>query len=538
MKIKIEKKYLVLPTNVNAKQKDIRFFENGKERYFLNMRLDTVDPDFYAYIEMSRFLGKELDVEIFPQMDLPFLQADEIEFDGEDALRPDIHFTAKRGWINDPNGLIYLNGEYHLFYQYNPAAREWYNAHWGHAVSKDLLHWEDRPIALYPDELGFAFSGTAIVDENNLLGLQTGEEKTVLLYYTAAGNYAPNPKPYTQCLAYSTDGLQTVEKYTGNPILGKLETESRDPSVHWCEERNQYVMALYLDNDVYGLFVSDDLVSWTELQRFKIEGENECPNFFPMKDEEGNKKWVFIGAHDIYLIGEFRGGEFCPLQEPKSLCKETDAYASQVFANMPNDRIVRMAWGRWNRLKAKTFSGQLTIPCDVKLEKSNGEYYLSTLPIPELERLIKNKQSFEKTEFHGKKEIVFSIENAATEIRVNGNYQKTSNFTLSIFGVTLSFDFDKNECKPIYYSVVSKEWQEGEHKNLLSINQENFDVRIIADHSGVEVFCDNGKISFMIIERAVCDGNFPYVKFNMEDPSRPFESVTLITYDRTWRKNQ
>ena len=538
MKIKIEKKYLVLPTNVHVKQKDIRLFDNGKECYFLNMRLDSVDPDFYAYIEMSRFIGKELDVEITPHMKLTYTQADEIEFDTKDALRPDIHFTAKRGWINDPNGLIYLNGEYHLFYQYNPTAREWYNAHWGHAVSKDLLHWEDRPIALYPDELGFAFSGTAVIDEQNLLGLQKGDEKTVLLYYTAAGKHASTPKPYQQCLAYSIDGLHTIEKYQGNHILTELETESRDPSVIWCEERKQYVMALYLDNDVYALFVSDNLVSWTELQRFTIQGESECPNFFPMKDENGNKKWVFIGAHDTYIIGEFQAGKFCPQQEPKSLCKETDAYASQVFANMPNDRIVRMAWGRWGRLKAKTFSGQLTIPCDMKLTKYNGEYYFSVLPVAELESLIKEKRTFDGAVFYGKKEVVFPIENAATEIRISGNYNQMSNFTLSVFGVTLSFDFDKNECKPIYYSIVQREWQEGEHKNLLSINKESFDVRIIVDHSGIEIFCDGGKISFMIIERAVCDGNFPYVKFNIEKPDCAFENVTLITYNRAWENNR
>ena len=523
MKIKIEKNYLVFPTNVNAKQKNVTFYDGGEEVYVLNMRLDETAPDFYAYIEVSRFIGKELELKIYPQMSVLIRQADEISAEEEDALRPQIHFTSKRGWINDPNGLIYLNGEWHLFYQHNPAAREWYSAHWGHAVSKDLLHWQEKSIALYPDEHGGVFSGCAIVDEKNLLGLQTNEQKTVLFYYTAAGTYATEQKPFAQCLAYSTDGLQTLQKYKGNPILPELVAENRDPNVQWCEELGCYVMALYLSGETYAIFKSDDLLSWTQIQSIEIANENECPNLFAIQATNGQRKWILLGAHDCYLVGEFKDGKFSPTQGVKKLSEKTDAYASQIFANAPNGRVIRIAWGMWGNLKGKTFSQQLTIPCELQLERIGDEYYLSSSPIAELDTLIKRKIMLND-------EHTIPVHNGALEIRLSGEYAKMQNFRLELFGNILSFDFINNECKPLYYSFVSRRFVGGVHKSAISLQKNRFNARIIADKSGIEVFLDGGKISFAIFERAVCDGNFPYVKF-LSDGKIGLERVEIIEYN-------
>jgi len=205
MRMKIKAKYLVFPINIMSTKKKVYFQQNGKQVYKLDMYLDNVNPTFFAYIDVSRFVGEILDISISPEMDLMIKEADAIDIDGvyQEALRPQVHFTTKNGWINDPNGLVYWNGMYHMFYQYNPAAPVWDNMHWGHAVSRDLIHWEEKSIALFPDERGTMYSGSAVVDRNNLLG--TGQETGVLFYTTT--------EPFCQNLSFSTDDFATIQRY-------------------------------------------------------------------------------------------------------------------------------------------------------------------------------------------------------------------------------------------------------------------------------------------------------------------------------------
>ena len=166
MKIKIEKRYLVFPTNSKMKNKNITFSVSSKKLYDLRCKLDNISPDFYAYIDVSEYIGKELEISVSPKMQINCTQADEMAKDEENIAvrRPRFHFTTTNGWLNDPNGLVYLNGKYHMFYQYNPADTVWENMHWGHAVSEDLMHWEEKDVALFPDDSGMMFSGSAIVD--------------------------------------------------------------------------------------------------------------------------------------------------------------------------------------------------------------------------------------------------------------------------------------------------------------------------------------------------------------------------------------
>lgn len=190
--------------------------------------------------------------------------------------RPQLHFSARKGWINDPNGLVFLDGVWHLFFQHNPESTVWGNMTWGHAVSDDLIHWRQLEHAMYPDEHGSMFSGSAVVDHGNTAGFGAG---ALVFLYTAAGSFAKPARQYTQCLAYSTDNGQTLKKYQGNPVLNWIEADNRDPKIIWHAGTRRWVMVLYLNDDRYQLHTSSDLKTWAHLQDLRLEGDDECPDF-------------------------------------------------------------------------------------------------------------------------------------------------------------------------------------------------------------------------------------------------------------------
>ncbi|HUS34659.1 MAG TPA: glycoside hydrolase family 32 protein, partial [Verrucomicrobiae bacterium] len=301
-----------------------------------------------------------------------------------EKLRPQFHFTSRRGWNNDPNGLVFYKGEYHLFYQHNPYGWNWGNMHWGHAVSRDLVHWEELGEALYPDELGTMFSGSAVVDENNTAGLQRDSEKTLVAFYTAAGGDDPfsKGKKFTQCMAYSNNRGRTWLKYDKNPVIGHIIGGNRDPKVLWYAPQNKWIMAIYLDKNDFALFDSKDLKSWNELQRFSVEHEIECPEFFELGD-----RWVFYGANGKYLVGSFDGKNFTRESGPHELNRGNCFYASQTF-NLPatDKRRILVPWGRFN-IPDMPFNQMIGLPVELKLSQTAEGHRLSALPVDELKKL-------------------------------------------------------------------------------------------------------------------------------------------------------
>ena len=223
--------------------------------------------------------------------------------------RPQFHFTSQRYWINDPNGLVYYAGEWHLFFQHNPYGIKWGNMTWGHAVSPDLVHWTQLPNALEPDALGTIYSGSAVVDWANTAGMQTGAEPPLIAIYTSAGSEAKPPVPFTQSIAGSNDRGRTWTKHSGNPVLGHIVGANRDPKVIWHAPSAQWVMALYLDGNDYALFGSPNLRDWTRLCDVAMPGVAECPDFFPLPVDGAATRtlWVFWGAAGCYRLGAFDG---------------------------------------------------------------------------------------------------------------------------------------------------------------------------------------------------------------------------------------
>ena len=282
--MKITAKYLVVPVNNQTRSKSV-FFYNGEGKAIFDFAapIDVLNPEFKMYLDVERFRGMEFTYTVDPEMEVEFEQTEVKPMDGvyDSYLRPQVHFSAAYGWINDPNGMVYHNGTYHLFFQHNPAGTGWGNMHWGHATSPDMIHWTETDIGLFPDDMGTMFSGSGIVDKDNVSGLSENGD-TMLFYYTAAGgaNIMSRGKPHVQCLAYSKDGGKTNVKYDKNPVVPHCKGSNRDPKVIWCEEIGAYVMALYLDWYYYRLFESKNLIDWEFIQDIiiKEEGETECPD--------------------------------------------------------------------------------------------------------------------------------------------------------------------------------------------------------------------------------------------------------------------
>lgn len=327
-----------------------------------------------------------------------------------EPYRPAIHFTPKEHWMNDPNGLVYYGGNYHLFYQYYPGGTVWGPMHWGHAVSKDLLHWEHLPIALYPDSLGYIFSGSVVVDHLNTAGLQKGKEKTlvaIFTYHDPKGEKAGTTSFQTQGMAYSNDGGFTWKKYAQNPVLNNPgKKDFRDPKVSWYAAEKKWIMTLAVGNHVE-FYESPNLKTWTYLSSFgEKEGAHggvwECPDLIKMQEANtGKEKWVLLvsignggpngGSATQYFSGTFTGKNFINEEQPemvKWVDQGTDNYAGVTFSNTPGKDPIWLGWmSNWQyaqQVPTHPWRSAMTIPRILTIQQLEGHTRLLSNPISPL----------------------------------------------------------------------------------------------------------------------------------------------------------
>ena len=236
--------------------------------------------------------------------------------------------------MNDPNGLVYADGNYHLYFQHNPFDVQWENMSWGHAVSKDLLHWEQKDEVLFPDETGTMFSGSGIVNDHEMLGLP---KDALIFFYTAAGNNNKwsTGKQFTQRVAYSTDGGETLHKLDKG-VLEAVCKENRDPKVFWHEKSGAYIMTLWLEENDFGIFRSTDLLNWEQTDRLTLKDAWECPDLLCLKDENEDESWMFWSADGFYFWGEFDGFKFQTDGVRHMAYINKMAYAAQTYSNTGN----------------------------------------------------------------------------------------------------------------------------------------------------------------------------------------------------------
>ena len=302
--------------------------------------------------------------------------------------KPAVHFTPSYGWMNDPNGLVYHDGIYELYYQHNPRGIDWNCMTWGHARGTDLLHWEDLGDVLEPDENGLMFSGCAIRNDRGLLGLP---KDALLFFYTAAGHSSRESKgkPYTIRLAYSTDGGNTLIKKDGiceaGEIMETLAAENRDPKVFWHEESGAYILVLWIENNDFGIWRSEDLEQFTMTQRVTLESGYECPDLFRLPvistkeggRETGEEKWVFWTAHGYYYVGSFDGYEFHQEQERRCASQMGPdvvlPYAAQTFSGP--EKVLSVSWLRTKCVGERT-TGMMSIPKEFSLIRNKDGYIL------------------------------------------------------------------------------------------------------------------------------------------------------------------
>jgi fructan beta-fructosidase len=332
--------------------------------------------------------------------------------------RPQFHFTPKTGWMNDPNGMVYYKGEYHLFYQYYPDSTVWGPMHWGHAVSKNMIHWEHLPIAFYPDSLGYIFSGSAVVDENNTSGFQKGDEKPLVAVFTShnmAIEKAGRIDIESQSIAYSLDKGRTWTKYANNPVVKNPNLRDfRDPKVSWHEASKQWILTLAAGNHIE-FYTSSDLKNWSKTGEFgKAEGSHggvwECPDLFPLKVEGSNEgKWVLIvnignkapngGSGGQYFIGQFDGKTFKNDNIPSDILwldYGTDNYATVSWSGVPDNRRISLGWmSNWDyaqKVPTQLWRSAMTLPRELSLKSTEKGVRLFQKPVKEVEILRGGKQ--------------------------------------------------------------------------------------------------------------------------------------------------
>ena len=415
-------KYLLLPIQEEQDEAQVLLSTGSKDDTWMDVRLAQNGTDYYVPFALGdgktatvKILGLKKDALAINLMRL----SDTFDTTNTDYYRPSYHFTPLYGWMNDPNGMVYKDGEYHLYFQYNPYGSKWGNMHWGHAVSRDLIHWEHLDPAIARDPVGHIFSGSSVVDKKNTAGF--GKDAIIAIYTNNSVNHDE-----VQCIAYSNDNGRTFTKYEGNPVLTPFDglKDFRDPKVFWYEKDKCWFMIVSADKETR-FYKSKNLKKWDYVSAFgKGLGQQpcqyECPDFFqlPVNGDEKNKKWVmtmninpgcwFGGSATEYFVGDLDGKNFtCPdANEVKWLDWGKDHYATVTFSNT-GSRVLAITWmSNWQYANLTPFKqnrGANGLPRELKLYEKNGKYYISEDVAPEVLALRKSTKELGSQTVEGEK---------------------------------------------------------------------------------------------------------------------------------------
>jgi fructan beta-fructosidase len=478
----ITKQYLNLPVKTGATKRRMRFEVEGKTVSEFDIELAEEKADFFAFADVSAYRGKKLTVEVKLPEGSKALEAisnaDKIA--GADDLyaekyRPQFHFTSRRGWLNDPNGLVYADGEWHLYYQHNPYGWNWDNMHWGHAVSKDLFHWQEQPEALSPRKYGdWCFSGSAVVDSDNTSGWRTGKEPLLVLAYTSTGR--------GECLAYSNDRGRTWTEPEGNPIV---KHAGRDPKLVWHAATKKWIMAVYDETDGKRDVVfhtSSDLKKWESAGR--ISGFFECPDLYTLPIEGQNKiRWILSAADGHYMIGDFDGRNFTK-ESGKHQLWYGNFYAAQTYDSAPDGRRVQIGWANGVTFPGMPFNQQMTVPVDLTVHSTDDGLRLFALPIKELAGLHDKKLSWKDVTLKAGTNPLAEVKGELFDIRAILNPGKAEQIEFTVRGIPVVYDAKKGEIRCAGKTAPLKPRRDG-----------SVSLQILVDRGSIEVFGNEGQVA-------------------------------------------
>lgn len=493
--LKVTKRYLLLPVKNKSRSVPLQLMLDGKTVREFEIELASgVTPDWWAFSVMDEFIGKTLNIQtsdkLPPEMADPFsglLRQSDVAVEAKDlyheANRPQFHFTVRRGFNNDPNGLVFFNGEYHMFYQNNPYGIEWNNMHWGHATSRDLLHWTEQPPAIYPQGIaGGAFSGGAMVDYGNRLGYGKGKEDVLIASYTGIGR--------GECIAFGTERALSLADIPQNPVL---KHSGWDPNVIRYEPGNKWLMLVFerkLPSYGYAFYDSMNLLSWRRIGL--VEGFQDCPDFFELPIEgETIRKWVLYGSKkeatnryaskSSYMIGSFDGEKFTPETEIIEGHLGPQFYAGQSFKEMPDKRRVMLGWLNGATYAGMPFSQGMTVPLELKLRRTDEGIKMTFSPAREISKLHSRKSQTGKN---------LSVA-AANALLAKSNPELIDCELVIATGATGKFKFSVQGME-ILYDAASNGLSCKDIKTIIPPVNGQLRLRILVDRGVFEIFANDG----------------------------------------------
>jgi fructan beta-fructosidase len=438
----IQNKYLIIPIKNGAKRCNLELEVAGKtvRKYDTELAPDAKSVDFWAYFTIESYKGQPAVVSAGEASEEGFSlirQSDEIP--GQDkfyteALRPQLRFSQKVGWNNDTNGMVYHDGEWHMYFQHNPVGWKWGNMTWGHAVSKDLIHWEQLPNALFPNTMARAacFSGSAAMDPDNTSGFQTGKEKVLVAALTDTGA--------GESIAYSNDRGRTFTWYDKNPVV---KHNGRDPRILWYEPGKHWVMAVFDQSKEHGrgiaFYTSKDLKDW-QVQGH-LPGYFECPDLFelPVDGDKNNTRWVIYAGDAQYAVGKFDGKAFTPEHEGKHRVQYGSFYASQTFSNPPDGRRIQIGWARI-AMPGMPFNQAFSFPHTLTLRKTADGIRMFATPIEEIAMLRNKTHSVGGAELTADSPKSVAVSGELFEIRAEFAVGQAKAVGLDIGGNRVAYD--------------------------------------------------------------------------------------------------
>ncbi len=550
--------YLLLPIQDDAPEGKICVVKDNEQKgTLMNVRLARERVDSYVPFALSAYKGQHISIEIqgVPETALCWKElklSGSFDMVNKESFRPVYHHTPAYGWMNDPNGMFYKDGVYHLYFQYNPYGAVWGNMHWGHSTSTDLMHWKFEGCAIVPDAWGAIFSGSCVVDHENTAGF--GKE-AVVAFYTSAKS-TPWGDIQMQSMAYSLDNGKTFTKYEGNPILTSSEKDFRDPKVFWYAPGKHWIMILAVGQHME-IYSSVNLKEWKKESEFgAMQGAHggvwECPDLVEIPVEgTREKKWVLIcnlnpggpfgGSAAQYFVGSFDGKKFVnesPTQT-KWMDWGKDNYATVTWNNAPDGRCIALGWmSNWqyaNNVPTRQYRSANTLARDLTLYREGQELYLKSTPSSEVKKARGKKVSIPSFKVSEKHEMVnlFEEKQGAYEVEIviqNAGASKIAFCLLNDKGEKVSMYYDLNRKQFVMDRSESGKVDFSKDFPAVTVAPVNVDkeltLRLFVDRSSIEAFGEDGKF---VMTNLVFPSQ-PYVKMCFEADKNGYAVKSLNVY--------